>query len=144
MDRVPLNLSEKMLQMEGHVLIVEDDEMLQTYLALHLRDNGCRVSVAGTAQEALFIFVDEEIDLVLLDLGLPDRDGFDLVELIRKKSHVPIVILTARSGKIDELIGFGVGANEYLTKPVDSQELVLRIRNLLDPASADAARRFKA
>ncbi len=129
--------------MEGHVLIVEDDEMLQTYLALHLKDNGCRVSVAGTAQEALFIFVDEEIDLVLLDLGLPDGDGFDLVELIRKKSPVPIVILTARSGKIDELIGFGVGANEYLTKPVDSQELVLRIRNLLDPASADAARRLK-
>ncbi len=125
--------------MEGHVLIVEDDEMLQKYLALHLKNNGCRVSVAGTAQEALFIFADTEIDLVLLDLGLPDRDGFDLVELIRKKSRVPIVILTARRGKIDELIGFGVGANEYLTKPVDSQELVLRIRNLLDLARADAA-----
>ena len=125
--------------MEGQVLIVEDDEMLQTYLALHLKDKGCRVSVAATAQEALFIFVDEEIDLVLLDLGLPDRDGFDLVELIRKKSRVPIVILTARSGKIDELIGFGVGANEYLAKPVDSQELVLRVHNLLDSASADAA-----
>ncbi len=125
--------------MEGHVLIVEDDEMLQTYLALHLKDNGCRVSVAGTAQEALFIFADKEIDLVLLDLGLPDRDGFDLVELIRKKSRVPIIILTARRGKIDELIGYGVGANEYLAKPVDLQELVLRIRHLLDPAGADVA-----
>ena len=125
--------------MEGHVLIVEDDEMLRTYLALHIKDNGYRVSVAGTAQEALFIFADKEIDLVLLDLGLPDRDGFDLVELIRKKSRVPIVILTARRGKIDKLISYGFGANKYLTKPVDPQELVLRIRHLLAPASADAA-----
>ena len=122
--------------MEGHVLIVEDDEIIQSFLALHLESNGYRVSVAGGAQEALFKFVDLDFDLVLLDLGLPDRDGLDVLELIRKKSRVPIVVLTARCGSIDTLVGMGFGANAYLYKPVDPQEVILQVGNLLEPVGS--------
>ena len=123
--------------MEDHVLIVEDDEMLQKFLTQHLEGNGYRVSVAGTAQEALFKFVEFDIDLVLLDLGLPDRDGMDVLELIRKKSQVPIIVLTARRRNIDMLVGMGFGANAYLGKPVNPQEVILQIRNLLDLGGSD-------
>ncbi len=123
--------------MKKHVLVIEDDEELQKFLALHLEDNGFQVSFARTAQEALFKFVNLDIDLVLLDLGLPDRDGMDVLELIRKKSRVPVVVLTARRGNIDMLVGMGFGANAYLGKPVNPQEVILQIRNLLDPVGSD-------
>ena len=122
--------------MEKTVLIIDDDETIQSFLALHLEGNGYRVSVAGSAQEALFKFVDLDIDLVLLDLGLPDRDGLDVLELIRKKSQVPIVVLTARRGSIDTLVGMGFGANAYLYKPVDPQELILQVGKLLEPVGS--------
>ena len=123
--------------MNPHVLVIEDDEDLQKFLSLHLEDNGFKVSVAGGAQEAFFKFVDLDIDLVLLDLGLPDRDGMDVLELIRKKSRVPVVILTARRENIDKLVAMGFGANAYLGKPVDPQEVILQIRNLLDPVGSE-------
>lgn len=118
--------------MRNHVLIVEDDEMVQAFVALHLENEGYIVSKAATGGEGLDILAGEEIDLVLLDLNLPDGDGLSIAQKIRETSSVPIIILTARKGQDDKLMGLGLGADEYLTKPIDPKELFLRVRNLLD------------
>ncbi len=118
--------------MKEHVLIVEDEEMLRSFLTLHLTDAGYQISSAATGKEALSIYAKEKFDLILLDLTLPDIDGLDIVERIRKESAVPILILTARKSEIDKLIGLGFGANAYLTKPVEPQELILRVGKLLE------------
>ncbi len=118
--------------MTTHILIVEDDEMLRSFIALHLENEGYGVSATGTGRESLSILAEEKIDLILLDLNLPDGDGLSIAQRIREVSTVPIIILTARKGKDDRLIALGLGADEYLTKPVDPKELFLRIRNLLD------------
>jgi DNA-binding response OmpR family regulator len=123
--------------MKEHVLIVEDDGQLRSILALHLEDAEYKVSSAATGEEALSIYGKENIDLILLDLTLPDLDGMDILERIRKESSVPILILTARKSKIDKLIGHGSGANVYLAKPVEPQELILQVGKLLDPHSPD-------
>ena len=120
--------------MTTHILIVEDDEMIQSFITLHLENEGYRVSKAATGAQGIDIFTREEIDLILLDLNLPDGDGLSIAQQIREKSSVPIIILTARQGLDDKLIGLGLGADDYLTKPVDPQELFLRVRNLLDRA----------
>ncbi len=123
--------------MKEHVLIVEDDEHLRSILALHLEDAEYKISSAGTGEEALSLYAKEKIDLILLDLTLPDIDGMNILERIRKESAVPILILTARKSKFDKLIGLGSGASAYLSKPVKPQELILRVGKLLDPDSTD-------
>ncbi len=121
--------------MKEHVLIVEDDELLRSLLTLHLEDAEYKISSAETGEEALSIYAREKIDLIMLDLTLPDLDGMDVLERIRKESSIPILILTARKSKIDKLIGHGSGASVYMAKPVEPQELILRVGELLDPDS---------
>lgn len=123
--------------MKEHVLIVEDDEMLRSFLTLHLEDAEYKISCAATGEEALSIYAKEKIDLIVLDLTLPDLDGLDILERIRKESAVPILILTVRKSQIDKLIGLGYGASAYLAKPVDPRELTLWVGKLLDPDSPD-------
>lgn len=123
--------------MKEHVLIVEDDEHLRSILTLHLEAAEYKISSAGTGEEALSIYAKEKIDLILLDLTLPDLDGMNILERIRKESSVPILILTARKSKIDKLIGLGSGASVYLAKPVEPQELIMRVGKLLDPDCTD-------
>lgn len=81
--------------MNNHVLIVEDDEMVQKFVALHLQNEGYRTSTAITGAEALSILGQETIDLILLDLNLPDGDGLSIAQKVRETSSVPIIILTA-------------------------------------------------
>ncbi len=120
--------------MTSHILIVEDDEMVQSFIALHLENEGYGVSKAATGGEGLDILARENIDLILLDLNLPDGDGLSIAQRVREVSSVPIIVLTARKGQDDRLIALGLGADEYLTKPVDPKELFLRVRNLLKRA----------
>jgi len=124
--------------MARHVLIIEDDEMVQAFVALHLENEGYVVSKASTGGDGLNTLAGEEIDLVLLDLNLPDGDGLSIAQKIREKSSIPIIILTARKGQDDKLMGLGLGADEYLTKPIEPEELFLRVRNLLDRTVATA------
>jgi two-component system response regulator RegX3 len=123
--------------MKEHVLIVEDDEQQRSFLALHLENADYKISSAATGEEALSIYAREKIDLILLDLTLPDLDGLEILEQIRRESKVPILILTARKSQMDKLIGLGFGASAYLAKPVDPKEFILRVGKLLDPNSLE-------
>ena len=119
------------------ILTVEDDEDLQSFLKQHLEAEGYAVEQAMTAQEAIASITNNRIDLVLLDLGLPDLDGLLVAEQIRKFSTVPIIVASARKRVDDRLAALGVGADDYVTKPFDPRELLLRISNIIS-RSADA------
>lgn len=124
--------------MQKHLLIVEDDELVQSLLAAYLKAENFKVSYAGTGKEMLATLNSDSIDLVLLDLGLPDEDGLTLTRQVRARSSVPIVVITARKGREDRLAALELGADDYLTKPFDPEELVLRVHNLLDRAGPDS------
>jgi len=114
-----------------HVLVVEDDEMVRAFLALHLEIEGYTVTLAGNGREMIKALSAGHPDLIILDLNLPDSDGLSLAKQVRESSSVPIIIATTRNSQEDRLLGLGIGADDYLTKPVDPKELILRVRNLL-------------
>ena len=114
-----------------HLVIAEDDEFVQRLLAAYLEKEGFRVSLAGTGRELLATLDTENIDLVLLDLGLPDEDGLVLMRQMRARSRVPVIVLTARMEREHRISALELGADDYLTKPCDPEELVLRVQNLL-------------
>jgi len=122
-----------------HVLVVEDDEFVLELLSVCLKDKGYNVDTACTGSEMEQKFNVDKTDLVLLDLGLPDADGLDLARKIRSVSNIPIIVLTARKGRDDRLTALGVGADDYLVKPCDPEELVLRVNNVLNRAQQEAA-----
>jgi len=119
-----------------HILVVEDDEMVQAFLALHLEIEGYTVTLAGNGREMTKVLTGGHPDLILLDLNLPDGDGLSLAQKVREFSSIPIIIATARKSQEDRLLGLGVGADDYLTKPFDPKELILRVRNLLERSKA--------
>jgi DNA-binding response OmpR family regulator len=110
------------------ILIVEDDVGIRTSTRLALEAEGHRVVEAGSAEEALEVFPTEEPDLVLVDLTLPQRDGFDCIRALRKRSDVPVIVVTARSDTHDVVAGLEAGADDYVTKPFAVKELSARIR----------------
>ena len=114
-----------------HLLIVEDDELVQSLMGAYLQREGFSISLATTGKEMLAAIDTERVNLVLLDLGLPDEDGLSLARQVRARSELPIIVITARTGKSDRLAALEVGADDYLTKPFDPDELVLRVRNIL-------------
>ncbi|MBT3552654.1 MAG: response regulator transcription factor [Rhodospirillaceae bacterium] len=120
--------------MAYHLLIVEDDELVQSLLAAYMKGEGYKVSCAGSGKEMLATLNTEKIDLILLDLGLPDEDGLTLTRQIRARSSIPIIVITARRGREDRLAALELGADDYLTKPFDPEELVLRVHNILGRA----------
>ncbi|MCC7166845.1 MAG: response regulator transcription factor [Rhodospirillales bacterium] len=115
----------------SHILIVEDDLFVQSLLAAFLEKEGFRASRASSGKEMLAMLDQVPVDLVLLDLNLPDEDGLTLARLIRARSRLPIVVLTAREGRDSRLAALEIGADDYLVKPFDPEELALRLRNLL-------------
>lgn len=109
---------------------------MQQLLAAYLQNEGFKVSLAASGKEMLAILDTEPIQLILLDLGLPDEDGLTLARQIRARSTLPIIVLTARKHRDDRLAALDLGADDYVTKPCDPQELALRARNLLSRAKA--------
>lgn len=117
-----------------HLLIVEDDELVQSLMGAYLRRDGFAITLAATGREMLASIDSERIDLVLLDLNLPDEDGLSLARRVRARSGLPIIAITAREGKSDRPAALEAGVDDCLTKPFDPDELVLRARNLLGRA----------
>ncbi|NUT38808.1 MAG: response regulator transcription factor [Thermoactinospora sp.] len=113
------------------VLVVEDEESFSDALSYMLRKEGFEVSVAGTGPEALDIFDRSGADLVLLDLMLPGLPGTEVCRSLRQRSKVPVIMLTAKDSEIDKVVGLELGADDYVTKPFSSRELVARIRAVL-------------
>ncbi len=117
--------------MTTSVLAVEDDERIRTALRLALEDEGWHVNEAESYEEALERFTSDNTDVVLVDIMLPGLDGFELCRSIRRISHVPIIMVTARDDTRDVVAGLEAGADDYLTKPFAPKELCARIRALL-------------
>jgi len=117
--------------MKHRLLIVEDDLFVQDLLATCLSNEGYKVVMASSGQ-AMFEALDKDnIDLILLDLTLPDEDGLTLARKVRTRSSTPIIVLTSREEQEDRIAALEIGADDYLTKPCDIKELSLRVRNLL-------------
>jgi two-component system response regulator AdeR len=110
------------------VLVVEDEVTLAETIELYLRHEGFRTERAADGERALELFRAAGPDLVLLDLGLPKIDGMEVLRRIRAASDVPVVILTARAEEVDELLGLGMGADDYLVKPVSARKLLARVK----------------
>ena len=113
------------------VLVVEDEESFSEALAYMLRKEGYEVALAATGPAALEEFDRSGADLVLLDLMLPGLPGTEVCRQLRQRSKVPVIMLTAKDGEVDKVVGLELGADDYVTKPFSSRELVARIRAVL-------------
>lgn len=113
------------------VLIVEDDETLQQTLAYNLEVEGYHVAVASDGQAGLELARTEAPDLVVLDVMLPKLDGLSVCRILSREMDVPIILLTARSGEVDKIIGLDSGADDYITKPFSLGEFLARVRAAL-------------
>lgn len=117
-----------MMSKNETILIVEDDAQIRNFIAYTLKQEGFTYQTARTAQEAMSILVSQNVDLMLLDLGLPDFDGMEVIEKVRSWSEIPIVIVSARDQDKDKAAALDAGADDYLTKPFSAMELMARIR----------------
>lgn len=117
-----------MAQDSGLILLIEDEPQMRRFLRITLQSQGYRLAEAGTGQEGLTEVAMRNPDVVLLDLGLPDLDGIEVVKRLREWSEVPIVVLSAREQERDKIRALDVGADDYLTKPFGAGELLARIR----------------
>ena len=117
------------------VLVVEDEESFSDALSFMLRREGFEVGVASTGLDAVTLFDQHGADLVLLDLMLPGMSGTEVCRTLRAKSNVPIIMVTAKDGEVDKVVGLELGADDYVTKPFSSRELVARVRAVLRRAN---------
>lgn len=113
------------------VLIIDDEVRMRNLLSLYLEPNGYVCEKAATAREAISMLQTKEYDLILLDIMMPDIDGYSLCEIIRKDYDIPIIMITARSSKDDMVKGLEMGSDDYITKPFDETVLLARIGAVL-------------
>ncbi|HYM04567.1 MAG TPA: response regulator [Stellaceae bacterium] len=133
---------------EPHLLVVDDDARLRDLLRRYLTEQGFRVTTAGDAAEARARLASLAFDLLVLDVMMPGEDGFALTNSLRRESRIPILLLTAMAEPEDRISGLERGADDYVAKPFEPRELVLRIRNILQrvpqPAQPSTEIRFGA
>ena len=123
----------------SHILVVDDDDRIRGLLKRYLTDNGFRTSIAGNASEARKLMSAVDFDLLVLDVMMPGESGFDLTKSVRAASNVPILLLTARGLAEDRIEGLERGADDYLSKPFEPRELLLRINALFASHPPDCA-----
>jgi len=114
-----------------NVLIVEDDPALRALVMRALQQNGFQVRTAGSAPEMWNAMAETPVDIIILDVMLPGTNGIDLCRQIRQQSDVPIIFASAKGTEVDRVVGLELGADDYLTKPFDTRELIARIRAIL-------------
>lgn len=115
----------------SNVLVIEDDIFVQQLVGHVLESGGHKVSLSSTAAQGLSLFSSSAYDIVILDLTLPDEDGITVARQIRSRSDVPIIVLSGRSDKSSRISALEIGVDDYIVKPTDPQELLLRVKNLL-------------
>ncbi|HDR7914953.1 TPA: response regulator transcription factor [Bacillus wiedmannii] len=124
--------------MQRTILIVEDEDILREIMKDYLLNEGYNVLEAIDGKEALSIFEEHEVHLIILDIMLPELDGWAVCRRIRKKSNVPIIMLTARVDEDDTLLGFELGADDYVTKPYSPPILLARAKRLMESRYSSA------
>ncbi|MDV3221467.1 response regulator transcription factor [Intrasporangium sp.] len=127
--------------MARHVLVVDDEAQIRTVLRAYLEADGYVVSEASGGVDAvrqITTTVGARPDVVLLDVGLPDLDGLEVLRRVRANSDVFVILVTARSEEVDKLVGLGVGADDYVTKPFSPREVVARVKSVLRRVRDDA------
>lgn len=122
-----------------HLLVVDDDAGILELLRRYFTGQGFEVSVAANGAEMRDALAQTTIDLVLLDLGLPGEDGFELTRQLRKSWNGALIIITGRGESVDRVVGLELGADDYVTKPFELRELLARVRSVLRRASPNAA-----
>ena len=124
--------------MSKTILVVDDEERLTSLVKAYLMQEGFRVATARNGREALFIARQEKPDLIVLDLMMPEMDGYEFMRLHRKERETPIILLTARVEDSDKVLGLELGADDYVTKPFSPRELTARVRAVLRRAGQAA------
>ena len=111
-----------------HILLIEDDKKIVNFMSMALKAKGYRLSIANSGNAGILSFCTENPDIILLDLGLPDKDGIDMILEIRKVSAIPILVVSARESEKDKIAALDAGANDYITKPFAMGEFLARVR----------------
>lgn len=119
------------VQVKKKVLIVDDEHQIRELLRLYFHKEGFETVLAANGQDALNLFGKNDVDIVVLDLMLPDIDGYEVCKRLREKSQVPIIMLTARTEVVDKIVGLDIGADDYIAKPFDANELMARVNAVL-------------
>lgn len=113
---------------DANILIVEDDKYILNFISMSLKNEGYKFTSATTGQQALMLNYANQPDIVILDLGLPDMDGMELITAIRERSQKPIIVVSAREEETEKIKALDLGADDYMTKPFHMGELLARIR----------------
>lgn len=126
------------MELKQRILIIEDEERISRFIERILKTNGYETLSAGSARQAISLLRSGGSDLIILDLGLPDMDGLEVLQTIRAFSLIPIIVVSARTTERDKVDALDAGADDYLTKPFGSNELLARIRAALRHARLNA------
>ena len=116
---------------QRRLLVIDDEAELRTMLSSYLVAGGYEVMEASNGEQGLHLALSHDLDLAILDVGLPDMDGFEVLRRLRASSNLPVIMLTARAEEVDRVIGLTVGADDYVTKPFSPRELTARIGAVL-------------
>lgn len=126
--------------MSKNILVVEDEERMREFIGVYFRAEGFGVYEAEDGIKAIHIFNKNNIDLVVLDVMMPELDGFQVCRRLREISSVPIIILTAVVGEDEQLLGYELGADDYMTKPFKGKILVAKARRIMDRVYSEEGR----
>ncbi len=133
-----------MTETEQRLLVVEDEATLRETLVYNLKREGYAIAATGDGGEALDLAREQHFDLIVLDVMLPTLDGLSIVRILRKEQRTPIILLTARSGEVDRIMGLETGADDYIVKPFSLGELLARVRAVLRRAAPEATTKLQA